>query len=119
MMVSLFSSNLFVSVMRYAFFLFYIFSIFMDNLSEILYCCSLTDGNCREKFLFPVQRVHLFDKKPQARAGQEEKGSSVYCQAFKDLEEPGQSGEKSQGQKGCGYVEFIESRFIFHKVYLP
>lgn len=119
MMVSLFSSNLFVSVMRYAFFLFYIFSIFMDNLSEILYCCSLTGGNCREKFLFPVQRVHLFDKKPQARAGQEEKGSSVYCQAFKDLEEPGQSGEKSQGQKGCGYVEFIESRFIFHKVYLP
>ena len=54
MMVSLFSSNLFVSVMRYAFFLFYIFSIFMDNLSEILYCCSLTGGNCREKFLFPV-----------------------------------------------------------------
>ena len=90
----------------------------MDNLSEILYCCSLPGGNGKEKFLFPVQSVHFFDKKPQAGAGQEEKDSSVYCQVLKDLEEPGQSGEKSQGQKSGGYVEFIEIRFVFHKIYL-
>lgn len=66
-----------------------------------------------------MEGFHFSYKEPQAGARQEKEASSACCQTVEYLEKSWQSGEKCQGQKGCGYIKFIEIRFAFHYEYLP